>query len=206
MDQKENIIVDMLNHILHTTANGKNDSDQHLLTLFGISMGIKAKKILELGVRDGHTTIPLLLAAIINDGVLTSVDINNSTFITPKEVAENHTFILSDAIEFLQSCVDTNTQYDLIFVDDWHTYEHVKKELKLIAKISNLKTVILLHDLMMGHEPYYWCPITEMDGEWAGGGPFKAVNELNLSEFEWATIPVNNGLTILRKRSPHLIQ
>ena len=208
MNKKEKIIGDMLNHIISTTVNGTNDSDQHLLTLFGIALEIKAKKILELGVRDGHTTIPLLLAAVITEGLLTSVDINNTTFTTPAEVRENHKFIMSDAIKFLQNCVDNNTKYDLIFIDDWHTYEHVKKELELISKISDYSTVILLHDLMCSTAPHYFHPsLPSYDGgEWEGGGPFKAVYELDINEWEWATIPVNNGLTLLRKRSDCIVK
>ena len=150
---------------------------------------------------------PLLLAAIMNNGKLTSVDINPTTFTPPSEISNHHEFILSDSLKFLEDCISKKRKYDLIFVDDWHTYEHVKKELNLLSQIMDYGTVVLLHDLMSyGHAPYYWC--TEHDrhkgGEWEGGGPFKAVYELDINEFEWATIPFNNGLTLLRKRSPYI--
>jgi hypothetical protein len=39
-----------------------------------------------------------------------------------------------------------------------------------------------------------------MGDEWAGGGPYKALLELDMDKWEYATIPVNHGLTILRKK------
>jgi len=33
-----------------------------------------------------------------------------------------------------------------------------------------------------------------------GGGPYKALLELDMDKWEYATIPVNHGLTILRKK------
>ena len=58
------------------TREGTGDSDKHSLTLYSIAIGMNAKKILELGVRNGGSTGPLLLAATKNGGHLTSVDIN----------------------------------------------------------------------------------------------------------------------------------
>ena len=52
------IIDNILSSILKTTLTGQEDSDQHLMTLFSIGLEIKARSILELGVRDGHTTPP----------------------------------------------------------------------------------------------------------------------------------------------------
>ena len=52
-----------------------------------------------------------------------------------------------------------------------------------------------------GCAPKYYNPISAKDTEWDEGGPFRAVNELDSTKWEWMTIPVNNGLTLLRKRS-----
>lgn len=191
-----------LNNIIHRTLNGTQDSDQHLLTLFSIGVQVKAKNILELGVREGTTTTPLLLAAYLNNGQLTSVDINPTPYICPPEFKNNHKFIQSDAIEFLNNAVTNNEHYDLIFVDDWHTYKHVKQELELLSKIVTASDVILLHDLQCWSCPNYFLPVSTKFNytEWEGGGPYKAVSELDSSIWEWSTIPVNNGLTILRKK------
>lgn len=186
---------DLVNQSLY--ENG--DSDWHAMTIFSIAIQIKAKKILELGTRDGRTTMPLLLAASMTNGSVTSVDINDTPFNCPDEFKANWNFIKSDAIEFLSK---QGQIYDLILVDDWHTYLHVKKELELIDKLITPNSVILLHDLMAMNHPVYFQPESSSwnGGEWEGGGPYKAVAELDSNVWEWATIPVNNGLTILRKK------
>jgi hypothetical protein len=82
------------------------------------------------------------------------------------------------------------------------TYPHVKRELELVDQLSDEKTIIVLHDLMGSKcAPDYYNPISARGTEWDEGGPFRAVNELDLTKWEWMTIPVNNGLTLLRKRS-----
>ena len=43
-----------------TVKHGQGDSDKHLLTLYSIALQISAKSILELGVRSGLTTLPLI--------------------------------------------------------------------------------------------------------------------------------------------------
>jgi len=89
----------------------------------------------------------------------------------------------------------------LIYVDDWHSYDHVKKELEYIDKLVSPSSVVLLHDLMYAnYEPHYHTDIACRDGQWANGGPYRAVAELDQNFWEFATIPVSNGLTILRKK------
>jgi predicted O-methyltransferase YrrM len=190
------ILQDLVNQSLH--ENG--DSDWHAMTIFSIAIQIKAKKILELGTRDGRTTMPLLLAASLTNGNVTSVDINDTSFNCPDELKTNWHFIKSDAIEFLSK---QEQVYDLILIDDWHTYLHVKKELELLDKLTTPNSIILLHDLMgQFNHPNYFQPDSSQwnGGEWEGGGPYKAVAELDSNVWEWSTIPVNNGLTILRKK------
>jgi nucleoside-diphosphate-sugar epimerase/predicted O-methyltransferase YrrM len=185
--------------LVNTVLTGKGDSDKHLLTLYGIALSCGAKNILELGVRGGDTTLPLLLAAQATNGILTSVDLNPTEFKCPPELAKYWHFVQSDAIEFLEK--KAAPPYDLIYIDDWHAYAHVKKELELIDSMVTPKTVILLHDLMYGNnEPRYHTDLTLKDGQWAEGGPYRAVAELNPQFWEFSTIPSNNGLTILRKK------
>jgi predicted O-methyltransferase YrrM len=182
------------------TFNGNGDSDQHVLTLYAIALGRKAKRILELGVRNGDSTRPLLLAAQKNKGILTSVDIQPTSYVPPENLAEHWRFITKDALDFLQND-NPSEPYDLIFIDDWHAYGHVKAELEQIDRLVSPKTVILVHDLMYGNTcPHYHCDLTLPNGQWANGGPYRAVAELNSQFWEFATLPYNNGLTLLRKK------
>ena len=187
--------------LLKKVTEGKGDSDKHLLTMYSIALSINAKNILELGVRNGDTTLPYLLAAKENNGYLESVDVNDSSFECPIELKNLWSFYKTDAIEFLQDKVLENKKYDLIYIDDWHSYEHVKKELELIDQLIRPGSVVLMHDLMYGNTcPYYHVDLTVCSPQWANGGPYRAVAELNPNFWEFSTIPSNNGLTILRKK------
>ena len=183
---------------------GEGDSDEHLLTLFSVAQACKGESYVELGVRGGHTTLPLLLAAYLNGGHLYSVDIEETEFECPPELANNWTFIKQDAVQFLEKW-DENLRMDFVYLDDWHAYPHVKKELEQIDRYVGPSSVILVHDLMYGHtEPFYHSDMTLPDGQWAEGGPYRAVAELPLQFWEWATLPWNHGLTLLRKKYSRL--
>lgn len=190
---------ELLGQVINTTLLGGKDSDQHLTTLFSLVIQTKAKSILELGVRYGDTTLPLTLGTYLVAGTVDAVDILPTEYQCPEILKPHWNFIQSDAIEFLEN----NTKYyDLIYIDDWHSYSHVKKELELIDKFADNKTLILLHDLMgCWSNPNYFYPIKSAPfEEWGEGGPYAAVKELNLEKWEYSTIPVCNGLTILRKK------
>ena len=188
----------MIKEHLEKSINGKNDSDRHLMTIFSIALATRGKNYLELGVRSGTTTRPILDAANLNGGILRSVDIGER----PQIYEDDWLYFQRDAIEFLEWYQLTNQPTpDFVYVDDWHSYDHVKKELEILDKIVTPNTVILLHDLMYGNTaPYYHSDITLKDGQWANGGVYRAVAELDPQFWEFATLPWSHGLTILRKK------
>tara|TARA_R110000787_G_scaffold257559_3_gene362737 strand:+ start:55 stop:663 length:609 start_codon:yes stop_codon:yes gene_type:complete len=186
--------------LLDAVTQGTGDSDQHLLTLFGLAIGSGGKTFIELGVRDGQTTLPLVMAAKNNGGKLYSVDLSPPPNNISKEYLPHLEYFQQDAIEFLGSW-DKSKDIDFIFIDDWHSYEHVKKELSILDTLVSPRTVIVLHDLMYGNTcPFYHADLSVDTGQWASGGPYRAVAELNPQFWEYATIPYNNGLTLLRKK------
>jgi len=188
-------------YFIEKIQNGTNDSDKHFLTLFSIALASGAKHIIELGVREGGTTLPLLIAANLNKGILHSVDINKTPYIPPLDLKSSWKFYQQDAIQFLESW-DREKEVGLVYVDDWHSYSHVKKELEQLDSIVSPSSIIVLHDLMYGETcPFYHSDLTSSAGpQWADGGPYRAVAELNPQFWEFATLPWNNGLTILRKK------
>jgi len=189
-----------LEKLILMTVDCKGDSDGHLLTLFSIALSSKSKTILELGVRNGDTTLPLLLAAGINNATVHSVDINPTEYIPPSYLSQHWKFYKSDALKFLREW-DRSAQIDLVYIDDWHSYQHVKMELEILDSIVTPNTIILLHDLLYGNTgPVYHVDMTQKDGQWAEGGPYRAVAELPQQFWEFSTLPWNNGLTILRKK------
>jgi len=50
------------------------------------------------------------------------------------------------------------------------------------------------------YTPHYHVDLTMKEGQWANGGPYRAIAELNPQFWEFSTIPSCNGLTILRKK------
>lgn len=183
--------------------SGVGDSDSHLLLFYSLVLSLKAKNILELGVRNGDSTLPLLLAAQKTGGFVNSVDIVPTSFKPPQELKELWKFHCSDAIGYLKTL---NYELDLVFIDDWHDGFHVYNEVKLIEPWISNKTIILLHDTMhSGSHPNYRTdpPDYDTNGKHFGhGGPYggllKLVSEAP-NKWEYSTVPSCHGLTILRK-------
>ena len=161
------IIDDLINRVL----NGEGNSDQHVLTIFGIAMSLRPKNILELGIYEGVTSQPLAFAAKLTGAKLTSVD----KYIRPqnfqKDLEPYIERVQKDSIEFLKEEVQKGSQYDLVYIDDWHEYSHVKEELELIGEMVTNKSIILLHDLLAFTCPAYHQPLEAPKGtEWGEGG------------------------------------
>lgn len=192
---------EILQNMFSRTLYGNGDSDRHQIALLGMILDGKCKRILELGVREGITTLPLLVGAKLVGGFVNSVDIEQTSFQCPQELNTHWCFHKSDAIEFLEKRVAEQSQYDFVYIDDWHSYDHVKRELELVHHMVTPSSMILLHDLMYsGTHPDYHCNLADPDPQWANGGPYRAVAELDPTVWEWATIPFNHGLTLLRKK------
>jgi len=192
-----------IHNIVNQTLFSNGDSDQLAAAIFGIALTTRGKRFLELGVRSGHTTIPLLEACRLMGASLVSVDIEDPSFSPPEEYRHCWSFVKSDAIKFLES----NTEkFDMVFIDDWHDGNHVRREIDLVDKFCDKLTVILLHDLMYGWKNPNYTTVDRgsdinwgMPGEFDNGGPCRAVFSLDRDKWEWATLPFCNGLTLLRK-------
>ena len=186
---------------LQVEGRPKIDSSRLELPLISLPLSMKAKTIVELGVRDGHTTLPLLIAAHLMGGILHSIDINPITFRPPSEYKNSWELHQNtDALKFLSEWPKDKI-IDFVFIDDWHAFDHVKKELELLDPLVSPSSIIAIHDTMYAHwEPHYHCDLAVKDGQWANGGPYRAVAELNQNFWEFSTLPINCGLTILRKK------
>ena len=193
-----------MDKFIDKALHGDGDSDRHFITLYAMALASRGKTYVELGVREGHTTEPLYEAARANGGKLYSVDINRPSEYQPYVngfLDMNHyEFVQDDSIHFLEAW-PKDKKIDVAFVDDWHSYPHVKRQLELLDELVGPSSIILLHDLMYGNtDPFYHSDLTHHEGQWASGGPYRAVAELNPQFWEWSTLPWNNGLTILRKK------
>jgi len=193
-----------LEKIHEISISGAGDSDSHIMSIYSIGLSLRPKNILEIGVREGSTTLPLLMLAKRFDGHLHSVDIKETLFECRAEYEKYWTFNRSCSVDFLSNYIEkhgTEKKFDFIYLDGWHSYKHVSRELALLDKLVSPSSIILVHDLMYANwEPHYHCDLTLDAGQWANGGPYRAVCELNKQFWEFSTIPACNGLTILRKK------
>ena len=118
-----------MNTFIEKALHGNMDSDRHLVSIFAMALASRGKVFVELGVREGHTTEPLYEAAKLNKGHLWSVDLNDPTDFKPNN--GNYTFVKQDSIKFLEQW-PRDKKIDVAFVDDWHSYSHVKRQLELL--------------------------------------------------------------------------
>ena len=201
------------NLMMDMTLKGDKDIDEHILTIFSLVMSMKPSVIIELGVRTARSTFPFLFAANLIDADVVSVDLNpiNPDFDFPEDWKSGWSFHEKDAIKFLEEDLPGIMESDkvsmsgkskIFYIDDWHSYEHVAKEINLISEFATSSDLIVLHDLMYyNSQPNYRSETNPKDPQWGNGGPYKAICELDLKDWEFSTIPRCNGLTILRKKA-----
>lgn len=117
----------------------------HLPTLYRITVEAARKRVLELGTRDGDSTLALLLALREIGGRLTSVDIEPCPFATARVEAAG----LQGQWTFLQTddlALDWNGQIDHLFIDTSHRHRHTLEELRKFEPFVVPGGVISVHD------------------------------------------------------------
>ena len=210
--------------LINLTMQNQKDIDEHLFTLFALTLSMKPTNIVELGVRTARSTLSFLAAAQIVGAHVTSVDLEppRPDFGFPPEWEQRWTFHQKNAIVFLEEDLSSlkntweeakedysyyNTdRCDIIYIDDWHAGDHVEKELSLIDDYVTPKDLVILHDLMYGNsQPHYKSVDNPKDPQWGAGGPHRAVSQLDLDKWEYMTIPRCHGLTLLRKKELSII-
>mgnify|MGYP003631838160 CR=1 FL=1 len=198
-------------NLINLTIANREDIDEHLLTLFSLTVSMKPQKIIELGVRSARSTYAFLLASQLIDAKLLSVDIQNPVPSLPisDSMKERWTFLRSDALRFLEDSFESEwpeASGNILYIDDWHSGDHVQKELDLVKDCIKPNDIILLHDLMYGNsQPHYRSVDSPQDKQWDNGGPYRPVANLDLTVWEYVTIPRCHGMTILRKKSDKVI-
>lgn len=171
-----------------------HDSRQFSALVFGLALTMRAKTIVDLGVRDGGFSAPLLAAAEITGGIVHGVDIVTPSF-APTSKAWR--FTKGDARDFLGFFKGT---IDIVSIDDFHGEDHVFEELAVAWGRLSRNGIIMMHDTMhSGSHPLY--NLTEhRDGVFLGRGPAGALGRflaVNL-DVEYFTFPVSHGLTVIR--------
>jgi predicted O-methyltransferase YrrM len=178
----------------------KNDENMIDLMLFTIALNINARQILEIGVRTNSITEAFLTACERTNGIVHSVDKQNR-FVKNKRWIFNQ----SDTLEFIKN---NRLIYDIIYIDGWHHGKHVLEQLTKLQHYIKPSGLILIPNTMWENPPHYYRSEETAEGKMGGGGPsvalFKFVHRSRFS-WEYVTIPIDNGLTILRKVSEEQI-
>ena len=127
--------------VIHT------DISDHLCTLYMLTVEFDLKKILELGIRTGESTIALLQAAHEINGEVTSIDIDSCSYaknmISDLNLSEKWSFIQNNDLD-----VEWNQVIDHLFIDTSHTYDQTIAELKKYEPFVKSGGIITLHDIV----------------------------------------------------------
>ncbi len=124
------------------------DIHEHLMTLYMLTVELNLKTIVELGTREGESTIALLEAARRIGGRVHSIDIDPC--IKAKEMVRSYglekywVFTQGDDLE-----VEWGKPIDHLFIDTSHLFEHTVKELEKYEPHVKRGGIITLHDTVI---------------------------------------------------------
>jgi hypothetical protein len=193
---------------------GKNSSDiqEHLITLYQYAS--ESNSVFETGVRGCISSWAFLYGLLSNNnGIkkkLLCNDINNCDIDQLLDVAKSFDIEIN-YIWKNNLLIDINENYDITFIDTWHIYGQLKRELEKFSKITN--KYIIMHDTTIDGEigesvRNRWdinqqsidtgIPIDEIyKGLWL------AIEEFLENNTDWYLVKRytnNNGLTIIGKK------
>ena len=198
-------------------CNTPSDINEHLPTLFHYAS--KCESIIELGVSGVVSTYAFLYGLNNNNNATKKLLLNDIEPCNISDIVD-----LSDGlgidlkydwISDLEMNIDEN--YDLTFIDTYHVYGQLKRELDKYSKITN--KYIIMHDTtvdevygeiirMFPHQEWYineaqrMSKITNIPENELLIGLWPAVEEFLNDNPEWSVcerFTNNNGLTILQK-------
>ena len=100
-------------------------------------------------VDDGTIYMYIQLKAnyLFTHSVNRAIELINSAIKLDEGKRYDQIILANPDIEFLENW-DITKPIDLVYVDDWHSYEHVKRELEILDTIVSPNTIIILHDLI----------------------------------------------------------
>jgi len=184
------------NYEYYTTTH--SDINEHLPTIKKYAED--CEHVTELGVRFVVSTWALLAA---KPKRIVAVDIMQRPVGEAARLAEEagieFQFLIGDTADKDFQIEET----DLLFIDTWHIYEQLKRELELHS--SKAKKYIILHDTTkygeVGEEHTYENALVKVGSERTG--LWRAIEEFISDNEEWyikERFTNNNGLTVLARK------
>jgi len=191
---------------------GKNSIDicEHLPTLY--SYAKECDSVFETGVRGCISSWAFLYGLIQNENKKTMFlnDINTCDIFDLLEISKS--FNVDIKYEWKNNLLlELNQNYDIVFIDTWHVYGQLKRELSKYAPLAN--KYIILHDTTVdgvygetirnSWDAEEQSKITGIPVEEINNGLWQAVEEFVQHNHDWyikERFTNNNGLTILSKK------
>ena len=196
----------------NSLCHSPSDINEHLSVLFRYAK--ECETVIECGVRGCVSSWALVFGLLNNNKKNKKILLNdkvecdiNELLTETKELPIEITYEWKNNLD-----LELTNNYDMVFIDTWHIYGHLKRELNKFGPITN--KYIIMHDTT----------IDETDGEtircgWNAenqsqetGYPVeeircglgKAINEFLENNTEWELLEKltnNNGLTVLHKKN-----
>lgn len=189
----------------------KSDINEHLPTLFKYASNCESA--IECGVRRCVSSWALLYGILNNKKEKKQLLLND---ISPCNIDELLNLASGLDVEIQSewiSNIDLNLSqnYDMVFIDTWHVYGQLKRELSKFGKITN--KYIVMHDTTIDeihsesvrnkHDISQKMKEFQFSYDEVTIGLKKAIDEFLLENPEWKLLEKftnNNGLTILERR------
>lgn len=126
----------------HHEWSSENEVGEFLASLIRMT---KAKKVIEVGVFHGVTSIPMIEATPIN-GQFIGIDIDDLRNDEAKYAynVPKATFIQGDSVAALKSLADQ--KFDILFIDSMHHWSHILPEWKEVENHVADGGIIAYHD------------------------------------------------------------
>jgi len=191
-------------------CNTTSDINEHLSTLF--TYATKCESIIECGVRRCVSSWAFTYGLLNNNKDKKILLLNDITSCKIDELL-NKTEGLDIDIQYkwisnLELELDYN--YDMVFIDTWHVYGQLKRELNKFNKVTN--KYIIMHDTTIDeiysesvrnkHDIQIKMKENNFTYDDVTIGLKKAIDEFLLDNPEWILLEKftnNNGLTVLEK-------
>jgi len=192
-------------------SNFPSDIYEHIPTLYKYACG--CSQIAEFGVRSVVSTWAFLRALRDTDAPnkkLLCVDLEKSDNILTAQKAAQDNNITLEFVEANDLTIDLKDGVDFLFIDTWHVYPQLKRELELHS--PNVRKYIAMHDTQVDGEKGESVRLkmdTKKQARESGfseadirTGLGKALKEFLATHHDWRACEVFtncNGLTILER-------
>lgn len=188
----------------------KSDINEHLPTLYEYAK--ECESVLELGVRGCVSSFAFSLGLLHNNKKNKFLMMNDLTECDIKQLMHySKSTDLKIKYKWINDLeLEVKNNFDLVFIDTYHIYGQLKRELKKFAPITN--KYIIMHDtevdkingecLRNGWNPEHMAKISNIPIEEHKIGLQKAIDEFLEQNKEWKLkicYTNNNGLTVLCK-------